>query len=199
MVHHQLKAAPFNVQIARRTWPLAVPRCQSPSRLTGPIVADQGPEDGTGRVFLRRLTTCASAAGLHALPRTNLRSTARSGRAVAERRSRPLRPVGCMRGLGTEPAPPHWFTTDSGHNPGHCRSWRLALPPSAPRAGPATEVRVARAADGRIPVRPPSVPPNPHENRRSAVAYLPRRDPSASVPNDWQISCRPTGLRHTNQ
>jgi hypothetical protein len=47
-----------------------------------------------------RLTKCASAAGDHARAHTNLRSTARSRRAPPERSSAPLRPVGCMRGLG---------------------------------------------------------------------------------------------------
>jgi hypothetical protein len=47
-------------------------------------------------------TTCASAAGNHARPRTILRFLLpRSRRVPPERRSAPVGPVGCMRGLGT--------------------------------------------------------------------------------------------------
>ena len=48
-----------------------------------------------------RLTTCASAAGHQARARTNLRSTAAlTGALRPSGGRRPLRPVGCMRGLG---------------------------------------------------------------------------------------------------
>jgi hypothetical protein len=43
---------------------------------------------------------CASAAGDHGSARTNLRSTDRQRRSVPEPMVPPLRPVGCMRGLG---------------------------------------------------------------------------------------------------
>jgi hypothetical protein len=47
-----------------------------------------------------RLTTCASAAGSQARAPTILRSTDRHRRSVPGRSWGPIRPVGCMRGLG---------------------------------------------------------------------------------------------------
>jgi hypothetical protein len=48
-----------------------------------------------------RLTTCASAAGSQARARTSLRSLERPTRVPPTRSPAPVRPVGCMRGLGS--------------------------------------------------------------------------------------------------
>ena len=66
-----------------------------------------------------RLTTCASAAGPQAGARTNLRSLERSRRVPPERDAAPLRPVGCMRGLGGAGTGRWPATLGLGANPGN--------------------------------------------------------------------------------
>jgi hypothetical protein len=83
----------------------------------------------------RCLTTGASAAGSQARAHTNPRSTARSRRGTARAEPAPLRPVGCMRGLGAAlidvrirfaryPATMSWYCTVEMIN----ARWKADLP-----------------------------------------------------------------------